>query len=127
MYFPHSEHPTILLVEDNLNVGKTIKILLETMNFMVRWAKTFDQGVQLINEHLKEAHAILIDGDLAGISGVDLIQHIKEIEFDGIIVAISGDGNLNEEIIKEGILHSLFIQRLDKPFRIGPLKTVLKS
>lgn len=118
-----SKHPTIILIEDDVFVGRIIQIKLEQLNFVVRWAKTLDEGMKIISEHLKESYAVVIDGRLGkNVLSLPLVQQIVSANFKGLILAISGEPELNEKMAEE----CLSIKILSKPFSTEKLLEALE-
>lgn len=68
----------ILLVDDDEDLSQTICRILSEKNVTCRTAENFDRAVQLLQEHAWEPKdIILIDYDLPGKNGGDLIQWIR--------------------------------------------------
>ena len=108
-----SRHPTILLIEDDPLLGAAIQTKLQRLNFLVRWAKTFEEGTEIISKHLSESYAVIIDGRLSeNVLSLPLVQQIVSADFKGLIIAISGESELNKRMAEE----YLSIKTLRKPF-----------
>ena len=78
---------SVLLVEDDLQLAKIVKKILETKNYKVTLV---DDGLKAINE-IKENFfdLYLIDINIPNISGLELVRYIKEINSDGFVVMIT--------------------------------------
>ena len=118
-----SKHPTVILIEDDFFMGRTIQLNLQSFNLLIRWAKTLEEGRRVISEHLAESYAVIIDGRLdKNVLSLPLVQQIVSADFKGLIVAISGEQELNNRMAEE----CLSIKTLSKPFTNNQLLEALE-
>ena len=111
----------ILLIEDDFTFGQCIQTCLTAQNFTVKWAQTFEEGLELISKYLQhETYAVIIDGNLGRCSSIPLVHQISSIPFAGRIIAISGQHEMNNTLMKEGCTDVL-----RKPFPIQKLLKIL--
>jgi len=103
---------TILIVEDRREFKEVIGEILESRGFVVNTASSGEQAIQMCGKNRYDI--IITDHGLPGISGLDLVEHIKEIDNRVKLILISG-WEIEEsiaELMKRGV-DSL----LTKPFR----------
>lgn len=72
---PHEIEATILLVEDNASNVAIIRDMLETQGYRLAVAGSGSEGLTLVRE-VRPA-LVLMDIQLPGMSGIDLIRHIR--------------------------------------------------
>ena len=78
---------SVLLVEDDLQLAKIVKKILEAKGYKVTLV---DDGLKAIDEIKKNFFDLyLIDINIPHISGLELVKYIKEINKDGFIVMIT--------------------------------------
>ncbi len=102
----------ILIVEDRREFKEMFSELLESKGFNVTTATSGEQAIQMCGK--KRYDIIITDHGLPGISGLDLAEHIKDIDSRVKLILISG-WEIEEsiaELMKRGV-DSL----LTKPFR----------
>lgn len=111
----------IFLLEDDSDLGKALKVLLEAESYRVRWfnyANLFlDQMGDLVNnvtEH-QIPTCMLLDINLGGdISGFDVFKNIVEKQFHKIIpiIFITGNSDVSNAV---GVLKQGAFDFLEKP------------
>ena len=69
-------HETILLVEDELSLMKSIKTMLEQQGYTVLAASTPGEAIRLTNEHGSEIHLLMTDVVMPGMNGRDLAENL---------------------------------------------------
>ena len=79
----------VIIVDDHPLAVMAIKILLENAGFIV--AGTCDNGtaVQAMVQQ-QQPDIVIIDVDLPGINGIDVVKRLRNYRFTGIIIVISG-------------------------------------
>ncbi len=78
---------TVLLVEDDLQLAKIVKRILESKNFKVILVEDGKEALKFIKE--KDFDLYLVDINIPEINGLELVKYIKELEKDGKIVMIT--------------------------------------
>jgi PAS domain S-box-containing protein len=80
----------ILIVEDDPNVQKTSRSLLEAHDYRVRIANDGYEALDCYRRYQDEIQLVLLDITMPGMSGIELIQRLKGINPAVQVVAISG-------------------------------------
>ena len=79
----------ILLVEDNVELNKTIKIFLELNNFDVDSKENGEEALNIIQENNYDLY--LIDINLPNINGLDILKEIRNKNKDIPIIMMTAD------------------------------------
>lgn len=101
---------TILVVDDNEAVLRTIVVILENENFQVLSAANGPAAIKLADERNGKIHLLLSDVDMPRMSGPDLGEILKKIRPDIHVMLMSGGASGNLLVLNYGWA---FIQ---KPF-----------
>ncbi|MEX0935590.1 MAG: sigma-54 dependent transcriptional regulator [Gemmatimonadota bacterium] len=104
---------TILIVDDEANLRRMLRALLEEESYGVIEAGSAEEGLRLVEEHRPET--ILLDLVLPGESGLDALPRFREALPDAQVVMMSGEATLSDaaRATREGAFHFL-----EKP--LGP-------
>ncbi|MBI3549507.1 MAG: response regulator transcription factor [Elusimicrobia bacterium] len=70
-----TQSATILLVEDDKTIARVVEPALTQAGYSVRWAQTADQAFGFMTGGVIDA--VLLDRDLPGISGIELIKIVR--------------------------------------------------
>ena len=73
------KHPTILLIEDDLQLGQMLKDSLELKKYRVDWQTRGDRALQLFQA--KKYDLCLIEVTLPGTGGLDVAKEIRKTDF----------------------------------------------
>ena len=115
----------ILVVDDNPDLGLTLKMALELEGYQAEVATTGTQAIAL--QRQKPAHVVITDIFMPDSDGFELIATVKREYPETRIVVISGGG----QKLKRDYLTSAELMGVDatlqKPFEINELLKVLKS
>jgi len=84
---PHGQFPSLLIIDDDLISREVMSMMLEMHGFPVSSAESGEEALDLIGSPHPEV--ILMDTQMPGLSGTELIQAIRQSSA-AIIVAISG-------------------------------------
>jgi two-component system response regulator FixJ len=88
---PHKS--MIYVIDDDFDVLKSLRFLLETEGFEVR---TFRSGTALLGSRVRnEADCLIVDYKMAGIDGLELAQRLRALDIHTPIVLITGDPDEN--------------------------------
>lgn len=83
------ELPTVLLIDDDLVSREVIATVLTLHGHMVHTAETGDNAVEMLQSGSVAPGVILMDAQLPGLSGVDLIMQLRKLRSTEILL-ISG-------------------------------------
>jgi len=115
---------TVIVVEDDETVRKTVLMFLKKYGYTVLSAATGKEGLAIFRAHKDPIHLLLTDMVMPGLSGKDLATQAKRLRPDLKVLYMSGytdQGIANNGIIEKGI-H--FIQ---KPFTHQELATKVRE
>lgn len=102
---------TILVIEDDLILQRSLKELLEIKKYQVMTATTYQQAIYCFHKNI---HLIIIDIQLPDGNGIDLCQYFRK-QSDIPILFLTA--NQNEDMLVKG-LESGGDDYMTKPFRI---------
>ena len=91
--------PTILVIDDEKNIRRTLRMVLESEDYKVLDAATAEEGLKILEEHL--VHALLLDLKLPGISGLEALERLQaksEGETVLPVIVISGHGTVTDAV-----------------------------
>ena len=77
---------TILIVEDNDKLRKTVKEFLEFNDYLVLEAVDGEEGVAQFEEYIEDIDLVLLDIMLPGIDGQEVLKKIREVSNVPIIM-----------------------------------------
>jgi CheY-like chemotaxis protein len=111
------ELPTVLLIDDDLVSREVIATVLTLHGHMVHTAETGDDAVAMLQSGAMTPGIILMDAQLPGLSGIDLIARLRQL--GGAEILLISGSNPPEELASaaDGFLM--------KPFGPEDLKRVL--
>ncbi len=115
----------ILVVDDNPDLGLTLKMALELEGYAAELATTGTQALAL--QRQKPAHVVITDIFMPDSDGFELIGTVKrEFPATRIIVMSGGGQKLKRDYLSSAELMGVDAT-LQKPFEIDDLLKVLKS
>jgi CheY-like chemotaxis protein len=106
-------HETILLVEDEIALLETTKLILEKLGYRVLPASTPDKALSLAGEHDREIHLLITDMVMPGMNGRDLAK--KLVSSYPEIRSLFMSGYTSNVIAHHGVLDD-GIHFIQKPF-----------
>jgi len=104
---PSSRKPMIYVIDDDFDVLKSLRFLLETEGFDVR---TFRSGSALLGSGVRnEADCLVVDYKMAGIDGLELTQKLRDLDIKTPIVMITAypDDSIERKASLAGVRHVL--------------------
>ncbi len=111
----------VLVVEDDLQLAKIVKKILETKNFEV---EIIDDGLKAV-ERIKEKSfdLYLIDINVPRISGLEVVKYIRELYNDGFIIMITA--SVDEYYFEKAYEYGCD-DYIKKPFHVKELEVRVK-
>ena len=103
----------IYVVDDDYDVLKSLRFLLETEGFEVR---TFRSGSALLGSPVRQgADCLVVDYKMAGIDGLELAERLRDLDVSAPIVMITGypDANIAAKASSAGVRHVLLKPNLE--------------
>src|SRR5439155_24154802 len=126
---PHpGGHETVLVVEDELTLGRLFRGSLDVAGYTVLEATQGDEALRISQAHLGPIHLLVTDVELPGLSGRELAQRVTARRPETKVLFISG--YTDDAVLRHGVLHaeSAFLQ---KPFTsdvlTGKVREVLQT
>ena len=117
---PTTVSPRILIVDDEIEITEILADLLSEVYDCLR-AGSAEEALQRLTEH--EFQLVISDITMPGMSGLDMIPHVKELSPDTVVVMISGMQTVESAI---GALRLGAFDYLMKPFDLRQVEAVVK-
>jgi len=86
----------ILVVDDEAGVRESLKMILEYEGYSVQFAENGEQAIQAVTN--TEFEAVLLDVKMAGMDGLETLQHIHEKNAELPVIMISGHGTIETAV-----------------------------
>ncbi|MDR6961696.1 signal transduction histidine kinase [Pseudomonas brassicacearum] len=109
----------VLIVEDNLEVGRFANQILQDLGYETAWATNAEEALEMVGPDAKAFDAIFSDIVMPGISGIALAKELRRRRPDLPVVLTSG---YSEELAHSG--HEGF-EFLSKPYSADQVSRVL--
>ena len=117
---PTTASPRILLVDDEIEITEILADLLSADYDCIR-AGSAEQALTLLQEN--EFQLVISDITMPGMSGLEMIPHVKALSPDTVVVMISGMQTVESAI---GALRLGAFDYLMKPFDLRQVEAVVK-
>ena len=113
---------TILIVDDEVDVRETVKMILDYEGYATVHAGDGAQALSLLAQH--ELDAVLLDIKMPGRDGMEILEEMRRSRPDLPVIMISGHGTISTavEATKKGAFD--FIA---KPFKPKDLRAVINK
>ena len=118
---PDLSHRNVLLVEDDMFSSLYMQQLLKETGARPLVAFTGAEAIKLFQTY--PVHLAFIDLRLPDMDGFEVAKIMREHHYSHLIIAISGNNNIDEEIYQ----HSHFDYHFDKPLRMEVLYSFLQE
>lgn len=103
--------PLICVIDDDFDVLKSLRFLLETEGFDVR---TFRSGPALLGSRFgQDADCFVVDYKMAAMDGIELAHRLRSLEIGAPIILITGypDENISAKAHSAGV-HEVLLKPL---------------
>ncbi|MDX2248402.1 MAG: sigma-54 dependent transcriptional regulator [Bacteroidia bacterium] len=90
------ENPTVLIIDDEKDIRKLLAKTLEYEEYTVFTAENAKNGLTLLKN--QDVEVVICDVKLPGVSGIDLIEQIREISPETEIISLTAYGNIPDGI-----------------------------
>ncbi|HYY13120.1 MAG TPA: hybrid sensor histidine kinase/response regulator [Chthoniobacterales bacterium] len=114
-----SDVPQILVIDDEIGPRESLRMLLKP-NYQVHTADCVEAGIKLLQE--KKPDTIVMDIRMPGISGIEGLRRIREIDPHLSVIMLTGFGAL--ETAKEALRLGAN-DYISKPFDAGEMRDVI--
>ena len=112
----------ILVIDDEKLIRWTLEDTLRKEGHTVFTAESGEVGLKLVEE--ESPHLILLDLRLPGMDGMAVLEKVKEIEPDALIIILTAHGTVESAV--EAMKRGAF-DYLNKPFDLGETKMVIQK
>ena len=85
------KHPTVLILEDDLQLGSVIKESLELKKYLVDWETEPLPALELFRR--EQYDICLVDVGLKGMSGTEFVKEIRKTDYTTPVLFMSGNSN----------------------------------
>jgi PAS domain S-box-containing protein len=110
----------VLVVEDNIEVGRFSTQLLQDLGYETTWAANANEALTLLNEDAGRFDVVFSDVVMPGMSGVELGREIRQRFPDLPVVLTSGYSHVLAEEGRHGF------ELLHKPYAVEDISRVLR-
>lgn len=111
----------VLLIEDNQLLGRSVKLGLEELGWIVDLASDGEEGLYLAQNSTYDI--FLIDRMLPKLSGIEVIRKMREARIDGAAIIITALGATSDKISGLEVADDYIV----KPFEMGELVARMKA
>jgi two-component system response regulator FixJ len=118
--------PLICVIDDDFDVLKSLKFLLETEGFDVR---TFRSGSALLGSRsMHEADCLVVDYKMAGIDGIELAHRLRGLNVSTPTILITGypDENIAAKARAAGV-HQVLLKPLLDDSLVASVRNAIDS
>lgn len=112
----------VLAVDDDAEIRDQIVELLEGKHF-VQVAESGEKALELLAQE-SEWHAVITDISMPGLSGLELLAHIRQKLPDTPVILLSG---LNDPAYRAGAMSMNVFKYLTKPYRLEEIEASVDS
>lgn len=104
------------------NFSVSYPFMEEDFNFEIIEAETGEQAIEIINS--QQIDIILLDNQLPGINGIEVLEYIRKIQYDALVMMITSYASLDLAVKATNIGAYNFVP---KPFTPQELKSAVEN
>lgn len=86
----------ILIVDDEKNICRTVRMVLMDEDYEIETASSAEEGLSKLAEHPYDV--LIADVQMSGMSGIEMLDHIREDDNRPEIIMMSGHATLNDAV-----------------------------
>ena len=90
------EDKKVLVIDDEINILDSIRMVLEYEKYQVKTAQTGLDGIEIFREF--KPQIVLLDVKMPGFNGIDVLRNLKEVEKSTEVIMISGHSGIEEAV-----------------------------
>lgn len=113
---------SILIIEDDSAIVDVLKMILEQDGFEIEVAFNGVSGLEKFNE--MNPDIVLLDIRMPRMDGIEVLQEIKKVNKESVVIMISGHGNIETAVQTTKLGAFDFIE---KPFDVDRLKLTIQN
>lgn len=110
----------ILIVDDEINIRDSLKIILETEGYTVLDADSGEEAIKKFKSN--SIHLVLLDLKMKGMSGEETLKHIKNINSETMVIILTGHATLDSSL--EAIKYGAY-DYLKKPVSVDDIRRLV--
>jgi DNA-binding NtrC family response regulator len=110
----------VLVVEDNVEVGRFSTQLLQDLGYETTWAANADEALRILKSNLDSFDVVFSDVVMPGMSGIDMGHEIRRRYPDLPVVLTTGYSHVLAEEGPQGF------EILRKPYAAEELSSILR-
>lgn len=116
--------PSVLIIDDEISILDNIQFNLELYGYTVWKARNGSEGLELFKSHAAAIDAVVTDMKMPGLSGLDVLKGILDINPDIGVIVLTGHGDMDNAInaMREGAFNYIL-----KPFQVENLVLSLEN
>lgn len=118
---PEADKPRVLLVEDNLEVGRFAQQIMQDLGYETAWATHAEEALHMIGPQAMAFDAVFSDVVMPGMTGVVMAREMRRRRPDLPIILASG---YSEELAFDGYDGFEF---LPKPYSVEQISQILEK
>ncbi|HQU94834.1 MAG TPA: response regulator transcription factor [Saprospiraceae bacterium] len=112
----------VLIIEDDVELTDTIQKYLQKENMLVESSGTFNSGLEKVS--FFNYDCILLDINLPGGTGFDILKYIKELKLKSNVIILSAKDSLDDKLLGLDLGADDYIA---KPFHLAELNARIKA
>jgi DNA-binding NtrC family response regulator len=110
----------VLVVEDNVQVGRFSTQLLQDLGYETTWAANADEALKILRDSVVRFDVVFTDVVMPGMSGLDMGREIRRLQPDLPVVLTTGYSHALAEEGPQGF------EILRKPYAAEELSRILR-
>ena len=111
---------TVLIVDDDVSVCDILQDIVKSKGYSVVAVNSGEKAVEMLNR--QKFSLIFLDLILPGLSGLEVLRHLKAIKSDAIVTIVSGHGESPVATETMTLGPTFFIH---KPFDVSAIRDIL--
>ena len=115
-----NERASLLIVDDERGPAESLRIIFKPL-YNVFTAPGGEQALQIL--HTTPIDVVTLDLRMPGMSGVEVMEHIKRLDPDIEVIVVTGYASLESAVT--GLRHRIF-DYVTKPFDVSPMCTLVE-
>lgn len=112
----------VLIIEDDKAIVDVLKMILEHEGYGIDFAFNGPSGIEKFNNNLPDI--VLLDIKMPRMDGIEVLQELKKINSNPVVIMISGHGNIETAVQTTKLGAYDFIA---KPFDVDRLKLTIQN
>jgi len=114
----------VLIVDDEISIGKFLVELLSTRGIRAEMENSVMIAVERLNNRQTEFDLVIVDQTMPGMTGIELIQKIREINTDIKFILMTG---FHESVNEEVAMKAGCVAFIKKPFDISSIFSLVEE